>query len=78
MAEIKVEMSIYKQREADSKSYGFSTPSFFDAAPQTYVKSQSVIKRICVWQSAHTTQSYDAVETSAHTPHGVPEGGFSQ
>ena len=28
MAEIKVEMSIYKQREADSKSYGFSTPSF--------------------------------------------------
>ena len=28
MAEIKVEMSIYKQREADSKIYGFSTPSF--------------------------------------------------
>ena len=28
MAEIKVEMSIYKQREADSKNYGFSTPSF--------------------------------------------------
>ena len=28
MAEIKAEMSIYKQREVDSKSYGFSTPSF--------------------------------------------------
>ena len=28
MAEIKAEMSIYKQREADSKNYGFSTPSF--------------------------------------------------
>ena len=77
MAEIKAEMSIYKQREADSKIYSFSTPSF-SVPRQTYVKPRSVIRRICVWQSAHTTQSYDAVETSAHTPHGVPEGGFSQ
>ena len=77
MAEIKAEMSIYKQREADSKSYGFSTPSF-SVPRQTYVKPQSVIKRICVWQSAHTTQRDDAIETSAHTQHGVPEGGFSQ
>ena len=29
-------------------------------------------------QQTLTTQRDDAVETSTHTPHGVPEGGFYQ